>query len=97
LSSPNLIFYSKKSILDQITHTTHQLILFYGSQTGTAEDLANRLAKDTSNGLDLPTLVCDIEDYDMEELLKLPTRDPDRKLLIGFFMATYGVFMPIHF
>ena len=64
--------------------------MFYGSQTGTAEDLATRLAKETSANYDLSTLVCDIEEYDMEELSSWPVQDSERNYLVGFFMATYG-------
>lgn len=67
-----------------------QLILLYGSQTGTAEDLATRLAKETSTNYGLSTLVCDIEEYDMEELFNWPRDDPTKNYLLGFFMATYG-------
>lgn len=82
----------KKSILKVLDGRGRkdQLVLFYGSQTGTAEDLATRLAKETSTNSDLPTLVCDLEDYDMEELFAWPTSDPERNYACGFFMATYG-------
>lgn len=60
------------------------LVLFYGSQTGTAEDFALRLAKETSGNYNIKTMVCDLEDYDMESIMSL------ENCLLGFFMATYG-------
>ena len=60
------------------------LLLFYGSQTGTAEDFALRLAKETSGNYNIKTMVCDLEDYSMESILSLDN------CLVGFFMATYG-------
>ena len=85
---------SKKSIpetLEAQIDKSKVLMLFYGSQTGTAEDLATRLAKETSTNFDLHTLVCDIEDYDMESLANWPTQEEaGKQCLAGFFMATYG-------
>ncbi len=60
------------------------LLLFYGSQTGTAEDFALRLAKETSGNYNIKTMVCDLEDYDLESIMSL------ENCLLGFFMATYG-------
>lgn len=78
-TKPKLIVIEKlqKSFLDSA-----QVILFFGSQTGTAEDLANRFAKDL-NDYSISTLVCDFEDYEMTDLLKL-----DKSKLVCFFMAT---------
>ncbi|KAJ1559785.1 hypothetical protein HK405_009357, partial [Cladochytrium tenue] len=70
-----------------------KLILFYGSQTGTAEDLASRLAREANAHLGVHTVIADVEDYDMSELLQLPAQEdlPEgEKWLVGFFLATYG-------
>ncbi|KAI9089478.1 hypothetical protein DFS34DRAFT_639357 [Phlyctochytrium arcticum] len=83
----------RKSILEKLQALDHdsQLILFYGSQTGTAEDLATRIAKATTAHFNIPTLICDPEEYDMSELARWPTFENDgKKWLCGFFMATYG-------
>ncbi|KND01448.1 uncharacterized protein SPPG_03252 [Spizellomyces punctatus DAOM BR117] len=84
--------YGKKSILKKLQALDHpsQLILFYGSQTGTAEDLATRIAKDTTTHFNIPTLICDPEEYDMTELTRWPGEAEGKKWLCGFFMATYG-------
>ena len=64
-----------------------QVVFFYGSQTGTGEDLANRMAKEITANLEIQSLVCDPEEYDMSEMEKWPV---DKKWLVGFFLATYG-------
>ncbi|KAJ3377862.1 hypothetical protein HDU92_007898 [Lobulomyces angularis] len=72
----------------------NQAILFFGSQTGTAEDLATRFAKDLTDTYGINTIVCDFEDYDMEELENWPLREDleahGKKWLACFFIATYG-------
>ncbi|KAI9197406.1 uncharacterized protein BJ171DRAFT_445986 [Polychytrium aggregatum] len=86
----------KQSFLDKLNaeENPHQLILFYGSQTGTAEDLANRLANEVQAKFGIGTLICDLEEYDMTELLQWPSREDQRAQgktwLCGFFLATYG-------
>jgi NADPH-ferrihemoprotein reductase len=72
--------------------TANKMILFFGSQTGTAEDLASRVAKDVTASFGVQTLVCDLEEYDMTELSQFPDKDSlgGSKWLVGFFLATYG-------
>lgn len=60
-------------------------MVFYGSQTGTAEDYASRLAKEGKSRFGLETMVADLEDYDFENLDTLP----DDKIVM-FVLATYG-------
>ena len=67
------------------------VILFFGSQTGTAEDLAIRTQSDISSKLSIPAVVLDTDDYDMEELAQWNFFNPNRKWLVGFFMATYAI------
>jgi NADPH-ferrihemoprotein reductase len=62
------------------------LIVFYGSQTGTAEEFAGRLAKE-GHRYGLRGMVADLEECDMEELPKL--KEIENSLAI-FCMATYG-------
>lgn len=73
----------------KLTHTQNKkVVVFYGSQTGTAEEFASRLAKDaTRHGL--PAMTFDPEDCtDWEDLKKLGT-DIENSLAI-FCVATYG-------
>lgn len=60
-------------------------MVFYGSQTGTAEDYASRLAKEGKSRFGLETMVADLEDYDYENLDSFP----EDKIAM-FVLATYG-------
>ena len=61
------------------------VILFYGSQTGTAEDFATRTQNDISSRLNIPTVLIDPEDYDLSDLKEI---DSSKEWVCGFFMAT---------
>ncbi|CCG81241.1 putative NADPH cytochrome P450 reductase [Taphrina deformans PYCC 5710] len=60
-------------------------VVFYGSQTGTAEDYATRLAKEGHQKYGLRTMTADMEDYDYDNLDEFP----DDSVAI-FVVATYG-------
>ncbi|KAJ5924570.1 hypothetical protein N7466_008757 [Penicillium verhagenii] len=74
-----------RDIIEKMDETGKNCVIFYGSQTGTAEDYASRLAKEGSQRFGLKTMVADIEDYDYENLDKFP----DDKVAF-FVLATYG-------
>lgn len=74
-----------RNIVTTLEENNKDLIVFYGSQTGTAEDYANRLAKEALQKYGLKTMTADIEGYDFENLDKVPS---DK--VLGFVMATYG-------
>ena len=74
-----------RNIIEKMEESGKNCVIFYGSQTGTAEDYASRLAKEGSARFGLKTMTCDLEDYDYENLDQFPN---DK---IAFFvMATYG-------
>jgi len=60
--------------------------VFYGSQTGTAEEFAGRLAKEAAR-YGMKALIADPEECDMEELVKLSEIENS---LAVFALATYG-------
>eukprot|EP00730_Choanoeca_flexa_P013197 TRINITY_DN5061_c0_g1_i2.p1 TRINITY_DN5061_c0_g1~~TRINITY_DN5061_c0_g1_i2.p1 ORF type:complete len:658 (+),score=164.43 TRINITY_DN5061_c0_g1_i2:63-2036(+) len=60
-----------------------QLIVFFGSQTGTAEDYAQRLAGEARR-YGLKAIVADLQDYDMDQLEQL------EDAVALFCVATYG-------
>ncbi|CAO3652891.1 unnamed protein product [Mucor hiemalis] len=62
-----------------------RVIFFYGSQTGTAEDYASRLAKECSQKYGVSSMAADIEQYDLSYLDQVPD-----DCLVFFVMATYG-------
>ncbi|CAF0827749.1 unnamed protein product [Rotaria sordida] len=74
------------SFVDRMLHSKKQMVVFYGSQTGTAEDFAQRIAKQAKR-YGISAAVCDPEECDMEELQRLTTID---KHLALFCLATYG-------
>ncbi|KAJ3274998.1 hypothetical protein HDV01_001504 [Terramyces sp. JEL0728] len=81
---------AKDSLIEKLESLGHErmVVLFFGSQTGTAEDLATRTMKTISNKLHIPGVVIDTDEYNMEELAEL--HDLGKDWLYGFFMATYG-------
>ncbi|SAM04246.1 hypothetical protein [Absidia glauca] len=62
-----------------------RVVIFYGSQTGTAEDYASRLAKECAQRYGVNCMTADIELYDLSYLDTLP-----EDTLVFFVMATYG-------
>ena len=74
-----------RNILEKMEESGKNCVIFYGSQTGTAEDYASRLAKEGSSRFGLKTMVADLEDYDFENLDTFP----EDKIAM-FVLATYG-------
>nr|XP_054502882.1 NADPH--cytochrome P450 reductase [Agelaius phoeniceus] len=74
------------SFIEKMKKTGRNIVVFYGSQTGTAEEFANRLAKD-AHRYGLRGMAADPEEYDLSDLSRLSEID---KSLAVFCMATYG-------
>lgn len=74
-----------RDILEKMNETGKNCVVFYGSQTGTAEDYASRLAKEGSSRFGLKTMTADLEEYDLENLDAFP-----EDKLVMFVLATYG-------
>jgi NADPH-ferrihemoprotein reductase len=74
-----------RNILEKMEQTGKNCVVYYGSQTGTAEDYASRLAKEGASRFGLKTMVADLEDYDFDNLDTFP----DDKVAF-FVLATYG-------
>ncbi|MCJ1465884.1 NADPH-cytochrome P450 reductase [Pseudocyphellaria aurata] len=74
-----------RNLLEKMEESGKNCIIFYGSQTGTAEDYASRLAKEGSSRFGLKTMVADLEDYQYENLDCFPA---DKVAM--FVLATYG-------
>ncbi|KAK9767368.1 hypothetical protein K7432_002905 [Basidiobolus ranarum] len=74
-----------RNFIEKMEEAKKNAVIFFGSQTGTAEDLAARLAKEGEQRYGLHCLVVDPEECDMELIDQLPE---DK---IAFFIAaTYG-------
>ncbi|CAG8475487.1 5895_t:CDS:2 [Ambispora gerdemannii] len=80
-----LVKKKNKDFVQKMRDQDKNVILFYGSQTGTAEDYASRLAKEGAQRFGLRTLAVDVEDCDMALLDKFP-----KDCMAFFLMATYG-------
>lgn len=82
----NTMTMTENSFIKKLKSSGRRLVVFYGSQTGTAEEFAGRLAKE---GLryQMKGMVADPEECDMEELLSL--KDIEKSLAV-FCLATYG-------
>lgn len=74
-----------RNIVEKMEESNKNCVIFYGSQTGTAEDYASRLAKEGKSRYGLETMVADLEDYDFDNLDTVPA---DK--IIMFVLATYG-------
>ncbi|KAJ2892773.1 putative nadph-cytochrome p450 reductase protein [Zalerion maritima] len=74
-----------RSIIEKMEETGKNCVVFYGSQTGTAEDYASRLAKEGKSRFGLETMVADLEDFDYDNLDAMPS---DK--VVMFVLATYG-------
>ncbi|OAA55329.1 Riboflavin synthase-like beta-barrel [Niveomyces insectorum RCEF 264] len=74
-----------RNIAEMLEESGKNCIIFYGSQTGTAEDYASRLAKEGKSRFGLETMVADLEDFDFDSLDTVPS---DK--VVMFILATYG-------
>ncbi|KIW11895.1 NADPH-cytochrome P450 reductase [Exophiala spinifera] len=74
-----------RNIVEKMEELNKNCVIFYGSQTGTAEDYASRLAKEGHARFGLSTMTADLEDYDYENLDTFP-----EDKIAFFVMATYG-------
>ncbi|KPP71138.1 NADPH--cytochrome P450 reductase-like [Scleropages formosus] len=74
------------SFIEKMKKTGRNVVVFYGSQTGTGEEFANRLSKDAQR-YGMRGMAADPEEYDMSELSRLPEIENS---LSVFCMATYG-------
>ncbi|XP_066551759.1 NADPH--cytochrome P450 reductase isoform X1 [Amia ocellicauda] len=74
------------SFIEKMKKTGKNIVVFYGSQTGTAEEFSNRLSKD-AHRYGMRGMAADPEEYDMSELSRLTEIENS---ICVFCMATYG-------
>jgi len=80
----------EKGFLAKMKKTGRRLVVFYGSQTGTAEEFAGRLAKEGAR-YGLKGIVADPEEESMDDLQQLAELDSELGPCLAVFMlATYG-------
>ena len=85
-TSINTLQVVDNSFIKKLKSSGRSLVVFYGSQTGTAEEFAGRLAKEGMR-FKMKGMVADPEECDMEELVSL--KDIENSLAV-FCLATYG-------
>jgi NADPH-ferrihemoprotein reductase len=74
-----------RSIVEKMRSSNKNCVIFFGSQTGSAEDYASRLAKEGTARFSLRTIVADLEDFDYKDL----NRFSKDKFAI-FVLSSYG-------
>jgi len=76
---------------EKMKRSTRRMVVFYGSQTGTAEEFAARLAKEGMR-YGFRGVVADPEENEMEDLTSLreDLKDDLGEVLAVFCLATYG-------
>ncbi|KAJ0413483.1 hypothetical protein BJY00DRAFT_306284 [Aspergillus carlsbadensis] len=74
-----------RCIVQRMDATNKDLVVFFGSQTGNSQGLAERLAKEGHSRFGLQTMVADLEDYDYETLVDF---SPDKAAV--FLLSSYG-------
>ena len=74
-----------RDICKKIDQCDKNCVIFYGSQTGTAEKLALRLAKEGSSRFGLKTMMADLGDFDYNNLDVFSMNN-----IAMFVIATYG-------
>ncbi|XP_075219930.1 cytochrome P450 reductase isoform X2 [Lycorma delicatula] len=77
---------TENSFIKKLKSSGRSLVAFYGSQTGTGEEFAGRLAKEGIR-YQMKGMVADPEEYDMGELVNM--KDISNSLAV-FCLATYG-------
>eukprot|EP01137_Pigoraptor_chileana_P000700 Opistho-2@37287 len=74
------------SFVGRMKTSNKNMVVFYGSQTGTAEDCANRLAKE-AQFFGFRALALDVADYELSDLARM--KEIPNSVAI-FCIATYG-------
>lgn len=76
---------TSRNIARQLIQQNKDTVIFWGSQSGTAEQLAHRLARDCNRRFGLNVLVADLSDYEHDTIPQIP----ESKIAL-FLVSTYG-------
>lgn len=81
----------ESGFIGKMKKSQRRFVVFYGTQTGTAEEFARRLAKEGAR-YGLMGLVADLEDCDLDDVKKIKDLESEMggPTLACFMMATYG-------
>ena len=61
-----------RNIAQKLEETNRDLVIFWGSQSGTAEGFAHRLARECHRRFKIDAVVADLSDYDSESISLIP-------------------------
>ncbi|RLV96175.1 NADPH--cytochrome P450 reductase [Spathaspora sp. JA1] len=76
---------NSRDILATLNRHKKNVLLVFGSQTGTAEDYAQKLSRELTSRFGLKCMVVDFADYDWDNFKEI-----SKDILVFFIMATYG-------
>lgn len=74
-----------RNIAFKLEETGKNIVIFFGSQSGTAEGFAHRLGRELHGRFGQDTLTADLSDYDPESIALIP-----KSKLAVFIVSTYG-------
>lgn len=74
-----------RNVAQKLEEADKDCVIFWGSQSGSAEAFAARLAKECQHRFSLKSFAADLSDYDPETIAEVP----ETKLVI-FIISTYG-------
>lgn len=74
-----------RDIAQRLSQENKDAVIFWGSQSGTAEGFANRLARDCNRRFGMNVIVADLSDYDPDTIAQIT----DDKIVM-FLLSTYG-------
>ncbi|KAI0438347.1 hypothetical protein F4803DRAFT_569704 [Xylaria telfairii] len=74
-----------RNIAEKLEQANQKVVIFWGSQSGTAEIFAQRLARECHFRYGLDAIAVDLSDYDAETISEIP----EAKLAI-FILSTFG-------
>ncbi|KAL4880480.1 hypothetical protein BJY04DRAFT_228564 [Aspergillus karnatakaensis] len=74
-----------RNIARKLEETNSPIVVFWGSQSGTAESFAHRLAREITLRFGKNTLTADLSDYDPSSVAEIPS-----SRLAIFVLSTYG-------
>lgn len=74
-----------RNIAHKLEETCKSIVVFFGSQSGTAEGFAHHLGRELHGRFDQDTLTADLSDYDPESIALIP-----KSKLAIFIVSTYG-------
>ncbi|KAF7556153.1 hypothetical protein G7Z17_g1633 [Cylindrodendrum hubeiense] len=74
-----------RNIATLLEESNKDAVIFWGSQSGTAEALAARLARDCRLRFGLQAIAADLSDYDADTIASIPASKP-----VVFIISTFG-------